>query len=422
MELNHLTIAMLCIHSSPIGAIGTRDTGGMSVYVRELALALGGFGNRIDIYTRTPVEPGPRVVDLGKNVRIIHLPVRGSSRLAKLELHPLLPEFLTALETYRGQNRIQYDLIYSHYWLSGCLGELAHQLWQVPHLVTFHTLGALKNSCGLGRQEPEIRIEAEQQLARQSTGVIMSSERERKNFIRYYGNFFEKTVVIPCGVNFDRFQLMDRQTARLELGLKLSDKVILYVGRFDPLKGIDCLLTAVSLLPTGQSVRLIVVGENSCVGSGFEAMLDELKLRQQVSFAGRIDHGCLPRYYSAADVLAVPSRYESFGLVGLEALACGTPVVTTPVGAMENIIRHGVTGVVVPDFSPRLFAKALKSMLAGTHKTLPEAARSSIAEYTWARTASHLMEHMHTVITHYRREHRAVPGSEAELLTKGSCL
>jgi D-inositol-3-phosphate glycosyltransferase len=151
-------------------------------------------------------------------------------------------------------------------------------------------------------------------------------------------------------------------------------------------------------------------------------MLDKLNLRQQVSFAGRIDHSHLPRYYSAADVLAVPSRYESFGLVVLEALACGTPVVATPVGAMENIIRQGVTGVVVPDFSPRLFAKALKAMLAGTHKTLPEAARSSIAGYTWARTASHLMEHMHTVITHYRREHRTVQGREAELLTKGSCL
>ena len=163
---------MLCIHSSPLGDIGTRDTGGMSIYVRELAQALGRLGHCIDIYTRPPVEARPRVIELSSRVRVIHLPIHDSRCLGKLELYPLLPEFLFALEDFRSQNKIQYDVVYSHYWLSGLLGDWVRQLWQVPHLITFHTLGALKNSCGLGHREPELRVEAEKNMALNSFGSL----------------------------------------------------------------------------------------------------------------------------------------------------------------------------------------------------------------------------------------------------------
>ena len=142
---------MICLHSSPIGDIGTQDTGGMSVYVRELSKELGRLGHYVDIYTRNHSESCSRIITLCKRVRIIHLSVRDSSHLSKFELHPLNPEFLSSLENFRSQEKISYDLIYSHYWLSGILGEWARELFKVPHIIMFHTLGALKNNCGMGQ-------------------------------------------------------------------------------------------------------------------------------------------------------------------------------------------------------------------------------------------------------------------------------
>ena len=404
MENNCLKIAMICLHSSPVGDIGTQDTGGMSVYVRELSKELGRLGHYVDIYTRTNSESCPRIMTLCERVRIIHLSVRDSNHLSKLELHPLIPEFLSSLENFRSQEKISYDLIYSHYWLSGILGEWARELWKVPHLIMFHTLGALKNSCGMGQQEPELRISAEKKLAELSSGIIMASNRERKNFMRYYGAALEKTALVPCGVQFEIFRPIESRKARFNLGLSLKEKVILYVGRLDPLKGIERLMKAFTLLSSRNSVRLIIVGENGCPESGLEKIMRDLGIRKSVSFFERVDHNLLPLYYSAADVLAVPSLYESFGLVALEALACGTPVVATPVGCMEKIIIKGETGLVTSDFSVQALAEALNFYVSGKNNTSPETIRSSIVEYTWSRSAKGVLRFFNEVISEHPKE------------------
>lgn len=409
MSQNDLKIAMLCIHSSPIGAVGSRDTGGMSIYVRELARDLGRLGHHVDIYTRPPVAPSPQVIVVNDNVRIIHLDVPESRCCEKIELYPLLPEFLNALERFARKETIQYDLVYSHYWLSGCLGECARQLWDVPHLVTFHTLGALKNGCSREQAEPEIRIDAEKSLGQHCSRIIMASERERKNLIRYYGIASDKTGVVPCGVDFERFQPMDRRTARLNLGLDQKKKIILYVGRFEPLKGLECLMEAVSLMPDRQDLCVILVGENDNAGSEFRTMIDTLDMRTCVQFAGRIEHALLPIYYNAANILAVPSRYESFGLVALESLACGIPVVSTPVGAMESIICSGESGMVVSDFSAQTLSQGLDESIAGTLAMQPEEIRSSISDYTWSRTAAGVLEHCYLAIEEHQSSSKGKP-------------
>ena len=409
MAQGRLKIAMLCIHSSPIGAIGTRDTGGMSIYVRELAQDLGRHGHYVDIYTRPPVEPSPQVVVVSDTVRIIHLDVPDSRHCSKLELYPLLPDFLLSLISFASRDGVHYDLVYSHYWLSGCLGDCARQLWAVPHLVTFHTLGALKNGCSRKQAEPELRINAEKNLVQHCSRVIMASERERRNLIQHYGIASNKTGVVPCGVDFERFQPMDRQAARSSLGLDQHKKLILYVGRSDPLKGIDCLMEAVSLLPDRQDLCVMIVGENDYADPGFTTMLDRLGMRNNVRFAGRIEHSLLPLYYNAADILAIPSRYESFGLVALEALACGTPVVTTPVGAMESIICPGESGMVVSDFSVRTLSEGLNESMAGASAMQPEAIRSSILGYTWSRTAAGVLKHCYSAIEEQQARCKARP-------------
>jgi len=398
MENKHLKIAMFCLHSSPVDNIGTRDTGGMSVYVHELSKEMARSGHSVDIYTRTHFDSSPQIIHNCKNIRIIHLPVQDSNLLSKIELYPLLPEFLTCLENFRLQDKISYDLIYSHYWLSGILGDLAQALWKVPHLIMFHTLGALKNSFQMEQQEPELRISTEKKLAEQSHGIIMACERERKNLMLYYGVPSEKISIVPCGVEFNIFRPIDRHLARLNLGLALDEKVILYVGRFDPLKGIDRLIEAFSLLASEQSVRLVIVGENGCPGPLLKKQMDDLGVQKRVSFFERVDQNLLADYYSAADVLAIPSRYESFGLVALESLACGTPVVATPVGNMENIICEGETGRVTSDFSPRSIAEALNFFISSENNISPEAIRSSIAEYTWSSSASGVLDVFYNII------------------------
>ena len=210
-------------------------------------------------------------------------------------------------------------------------------------------------------------------------------------------------------MDLDHFQPMDRQAARSSLGLDQEKKLILYVGRSDPLKGIDCLIEAVSLLPDRQDLCVMIVGENDYAGSDFKTMLDTLGMRNYVRFAGRIEHSLLPLYYNAADILAIPSRYESFGLVALEALACGTPVVTTPVGAMESIICPGESGMVVSDFSVRTLSEGLNESMAGASAMQPEAIRSSILGYTWSRTAAGVLKHCYSAIEEQQARCKARP-------------
>ena len=401
MDKKQLRIAMLSIHSNPIGELGANDTGGMSVYIRELAREFGRRGHWVDIYTRLRNGRHQPVIDLFENVRLVHLGIPNNGNLSRLALYPYLSDFFKSMEDFRFHEGIEYDLIHSHYWLSGRLGSWAQELWDLPHLVMFHTLGEVKNRTTVGRPEPELRIAAEKELVNTCHRILAPTDREKDSLVRYYGVREEKIGVVPCGVNLDLFQPQEKQATRKQLGFDPDDIILLYVGRFEPLKGIDRLLEAISHLKDHQRLRLVLVG-----GDGDEAPESQflrqkainLGIEEKLLFAGRIEQEYLPPYYSSADVLVISSHYESFGLVGLEALACGRPVVSTPVGAMERLIKQSQAGHVVSNTLPRSLAKGIQSIITNSTPQQADEIRESVLDYSWSNVAAAILEEYETAI------------------------
>ena len=391
MKEDGLKIAMLSIHSDPIGELGSKDTGGMSVYIRELARELGRRAHRIDIYTRLQAKERRSVTYLYENVRLIHLGIPNGNSLSKLALYPHLSNFFRALENFRKAENLSYDLIHSHYWLSGRLGTWAQSYWNRPHVATFHTLGEVKNRTRTGAIEPGFRIAAEKEIVHTCCRLLAPTERERDNLIRLYDAPAEKIGVVPCGVNLDLFQPQPKAAARKRLALEPDDTILLYVGRFDPLKGLETLLEAMTYFRNQPGIRLVVVGGDGDNSPAHQALLEKterFEISEKVLFVGRIDHYNLPAHYSAADLLVMPSRYESFGMVGLEALACGLPVVSTAVGAVDSLIRKTRAGGIVSDLTPRCLAAGIQSFLSDRSIPAADVIRRSIREYSWSNVAS----------------------------------
>jgi D-inositol-3-phosphate glycosyltransferase len=388
-----LRIAMLSIHSSPLGELGTEDTGGMSVYVRELSLELGRAGHRVDIFTCAGSGTRGTDISISENVRVIRLRAGNGSHVGKNTLFGHLPEIFLALEAYAEANRVSYDFIHSHYWLSGCIGRMARDRWSVPHVSMFHTAGIAKRiACGRER-EPNVRLLSEKRLAHTCDRILTSTEREKDMLMRYYGVGGENIRVVPCGVNLERFRPVARDFARKELGMRDSGFVVLYVGRFAPVKGLERLLAAAAHLRSHQGLKFVIIGGEGRPTPAFREfgrLVKKASIDGMVSFRGRVEHDLLPLYYSAADVLVVPSYYESFGLVALESLACGTPVIAWRVGAMDRLIRNGETGLVMHVPGPRYLATEIEGLMTGS-SWIPlsrEAIRGSVLGYGWSGIAS----------------------------------
>lgn len=391
MKEDCLKIAMLSIHSDPIGELGSKDTGGMSVYIRELARELGRREHHIDIYTRLQGDEKQSITDLYDNVRLIHLGIPNGGRLSKLALYHYLSKFFRALEDFRSAENLSYDIIHSHYWLSGRLANWAQSFWNRPHVATFHTLGEVKNRTGTGAHEPGFRLAAEKEIVHTCHRILAPTARERDSLVRFYDAPAEKIGVVPCGVNLDLFYPEPKTAARKRLGLNPADTILLYVGRFDPLKGLNTLLEAMTYLRHHPRIRLVVVGGDGDQSPEYQALAEKterLAIEGKVMFEGRIDQHNLPPYYNAADVLVMPSRYESFGMVGLEALACGIPVVSTPVGAVDSLIRKARAGCIVSDPSPRSLADGIQSIINDRSIPAADVIRQSILGYSWSNVAS----------------------------------
>ena len=402
MADKQLRIAMLSVHSCPVGTLGTRDTGGMSVYIVELASALGKLGHLVDVYTRVHDPRDRQIYALGKDVQLIHLKAGADEQIHKLAVYTYLPDFACGIEAFRKENNLQYDLVFSHYWLSAWVGEYLQRWWHIPHITMFHTLGAVKNVTGIGEDEPELRIETEKELARSCYHIIAPTEKEKEGLVLHYGSAPEKISVIPCGVNLEVFKPMGKEKAKRELGLG-DEKIILFVGRIEPVKGIEQLLRAMSYLQNRHSSRLVIIGgdDNSQYETGkLLRLARELHIEDSVTFAGSIKQDELLCYYSAADVCVISSYYESFGLVALESLACGTPVVATDVGGSRSIIREGETGYVVADNEPHHLAEKIDLLLSKQSPDINSALaiRASISKYNWSNIAETMVGEFQTVM------------------------
>jgi len=384
---------MLSIHSSPLGELGTINTGGMSIYVRELASEMARLGHTIDIYTCAGTKGNKPVVQLTQNVRLIHFSISKETLSRKQDLFPLLPNIFRIFEEFTENEKLRYDIVHSHYWLSGCLGAMIEEKWHIPHVIMFHTLELMKTPKDPGKRVAQQRIFQEKQLILQNQRIIAPTQQEKKNLINFYHATPDKIDVIPGGVNLDLFQIDSQEDARKHIDINLDGPLLLFVGRFAVEKGITLLLEAMHLLKNKTSIQLIVIG-----GDGRQdprqrdlaLQAAQLHMEKQVHFAGRIDHKQLPLYYNAADLVVMPSLYESFGLVCLEALACGTPVVSTQVGIMPSILNGKTNGTLTTETSPHSLATAIENFLPDQKSTTfdPQQVRQTVEKFSWQHVAT----------------------------------
>jgi D-inositol-3-phosphate glycosyltransferase len=395
------SVAMLSVHTSPLDTPGrTRDAGGMNVYIHQLARELGYSKNTIDIFTRLTNEYSPRIVQLTPNVRVIHIKAGPTAPIHKHDLHQYMPAFAQRIDEFQHSEKTRYDLLHSHYWLSGVAAMQLAQRWDVPHITMFHTLGHLKQLANPYESEPSIRLEMERRLIQQANRIIASTSDERIQIIRHCGATPGQVRVIPCGVDLKLFMPQDQQQARAKLGLKRQLPVLLYVGRLDPFKGPDLLLRAAALME--QETQIVIVGGKSAGDKETEKLRElaaQLNISKRVLFTGARPQHELPMLYSAADVTVVPSYHESFGLAAVESLACGTPVVATRVGGLTTVVHHGETGYLVPR-CPGFFAERLDTLLQSPAllKQMRLAARPSILQFSWKNVASKVQDVYEDVI------------------------
>ncbi|HLI09863.1 MAG TPA: glycosyltransferase [Ktedonobacteraceae bacterium] len=379
-------VAMLSVHTSPLDVAGrTRDAGGMNVYMRELARELGQRDSTIDIFTRWTHPQTPRIVHLSPNVRVIHIQAGPLATIPKNDLYQHIPAFARQVEAFRRAEGLQYDLVHSHYWLSGVAGMHLAGRWDVPHVIMFHTLARLKQLANPDEPESPLRLEMEQRLVQHVDRIIAATQDERRQIIRSCGATPVQVAVIPCGVDLTLFTPQDRQQAREKLGLRQDQPVLLFVGRLDPFKGPDVLLRAAALME--EQAQVVIVGGKLTGDQELQSLrrlAASLKISQRVHFPGARPQQELPTLYSAADVTVVPSYHESFGMAAVEALACGTPVVATRAGGLMTVVQDGETGYLVPR-CPGFFAERLDSLLQqpAVLERMRRAARPSVQHLGW---------------------------------------
>lgn len=383
-------VAFIAFHACPLAAPGQGKSGGMNVYVRELAHSLGDLGVNVDIFTRDHPGANNPIEEISSNVRVVHLP-GGPPEASMDTYYSHLPEFLDALRDFQRDNNLDYQLTHSHYWLSGWAGQTFASERQIPHVMTFHTLALIKLQSRAGEAEPDQRSQSERDLMASSQQIIAFSPHERDAMVRLYGADARRISLAACGVDLTRFRPLDQQQVRKRLGLN-GEKVFLYVGRLEPLKGMELLVHTAAQMETGDDVRVIVVGGD--VNGGQEVdrlkkMAKKLNVEDVFDFVGRVEQEELPLYYNAADVCVVPSYYESFGLAALESMACGTPVVAARVGGLSTIVQHGRTGYLKSWRCPEAFANSLEMIISSDRlkQSMGLAARRRAEGMGWDQVA-----------------------------------
>lgn len=409
-------IAQISLHTSPLAPLGGRDAGGMNVYVLQLSCALGDLGHEVDILTRLDGDLPP-FEQLHRNVRLVRLPAGAPRPLPKDEIADYGSEFLRACRELILREGRGYDLIHSHYWQSARVGAALARELRIPHVVMFHTLGEVKNRARISESEPRRRIRAERLIARRADAVVTASRHERALLERYYGVLPQRVRTIPCGIDLERFSPRDPAEARERLGFPSAVPILLWVGRLEPLKGVDVLIEAFAQLSRPDALLLLVGGDGEADGyrRELEAIAERAGVRERVRFLGPVPHEELPWYYAAADICVVPSYYESFGLVAVEAMACGTPVVASRVGGLAETITDGVTGFLIPWRCPEPFAEKLEILLENRElrERFSAAARRAVEPLRWSRIAAEVSHLYHELLAR-----RAAAGSAGEGLAE----
>lgn len=400
-----MRICAISFHCCPFSLLGGDGTGGMNVYLREMSSSFSNFPEvKIDIFTRIQNPKIREIRHFSPQARVVHLKGGPERPIDRIKLYGFLPEFYENLENFIFKERESYDLIYTHYWLSGLVGERLRQRFGLPLIHIYHTLAFLKGIVLENNgTEHKCRISAEQHLARVSDALISSSEQERRNLIDEYEIPPSKVKVIYPGVNRKIFYPFKSLEVLKEIHCKEDDRVLLYVGRIDPVKGLMTVIDALELLrlrefPLYEKLKSIVIGggrktidlPRSKEFIRIERAIKEKNLRGKVQFLGSKKQDELRRYYSAADALVFPSLYESFGLVALEALACGTPVIASRIGEMTTIIKEGKNGLSFSPNDPSSLSNALEYFFSNDMRlwSRDRIRQNVINNFSWDKTAA----------------------------------
>jgi D-inositol-3-phosphate glycosyltransferase len=400
-----MRIAMLSYHTCPLATLGGKDTGGMNVYVRELTRQLGRLGAHVDVFTRSQDEHVPHVLhDLGYGNRVVHVPAGPEVPLPKQELIGFIPDFVRGVQEFARAKGLRYDLIHSHYWMSGVAALELKRVWNLPIVHMFHTLGLMKQRVARQPDEAdgENRLQGERQVIQQVERIVAATPAELAQLQWLYQADTRKIVIIPPGVDTSHFYPIPEDEAKEAIGIPLCERMLLFVGRIEPLKGIDILIQAIALLRQRNIyVCLAVIGGDpdsspeaqSSEMARLKALREQAGLTDLVAFLGKRGQDTLPYYYSAAEAVVVPSHYESFGMVALEAMACGTPVVASQVGGLAFLVQDGVTGFTVPVDEPLALADRLALLIndRALRQKLGEQAHAVAQQYAWENIAARVL-------------------------------
>jgi D-inositol-3-phosphate glycosyltransferase len=407
-------IATLSVHTSPLEQPGTGDAGGMNVYIVEVSKRLAQRGVEVEIFTRATAGDLPPIVEMAPGVTVRHITAGPYEGLAKEDLPSQLCAFTNGvLRTEAARPPGHYDLVHSHYWLSGHVGWLARERWGVPLVHTAHTLAKVKNSSIAegDRPEPRARVIGEEQVIAEADRLVANTRFEAQDLIDAYDADPGRLTVVEPGVDLGRFR--PGRSDRARFGLPARGHVVAFVGRIQPLKGPDVLIAALAELRRRDPdvpVTVVICGGPS--GSGLDRPTSLIELAGSLGVADKVvflppQRGDdLAALYRSADLVAVPSHNESFGLVALEAQACGTPVVAAAVGGLVTAVRDGHSGVLVDGHDPADWARVLDRLLAapGRLRTLGAGAVAHARHFSWERTASGLLEVYRAAVV----EHRAL--------------
>jgi D-inositol-3-phosphate glycosyltransferase len=417
-----MRIAMISYHTCPLATLGGKDTGGMNVYVRDITLELGRKGVGVDVFTRSQDEHVPHVLhDLGYGNRIVHIQAGPETPLSKETLADHIPEFVQGVQNFAQMKNLRYDILHSHYWLSGLIGLEIQRIWQIPLIQMFHTLAVMKNRVARVEEEAEsdLRLEAEQKLMQKADCIVAATQAELAQLQWLYRADTKRIRVIPPGVDTTHFYPIPKDEALEFIGTPAKYCMLLYVGRIEPLKGIDTLFEAMAMMKQEgfldiNPLCLAIIGgdpdvsreEMSSEMDRLHSLQESLGIGDLVTFLGRRDQDTLQYYYSAAEIVVVPSHYESFGMVALEAMACGTPVIASETGGLAFLVKHGETGFHVPAADPHALAERLKELMADEvlRAKLGKQASSYAKEFSWSRIVDQMLELYASVISSWEDE------------------
>lgn len=392
--------AAISVHSSPLANLGSTDAGGMNVYVRELSCHIAKLGLPIDVFTRRTDPDTPEIQSPCDGVRVISITAGPAAPVSKYDLFQYMPDFASEMALFALRDGVRYDVVHAHYWLSGWVAHLLKRYWTVPFALMFHTTAHMKNAVSPAEfHEPALREQVERKLVCMADSIIAGNPDERADLVWRQRADQAKICTIPPGVDTDLFEPLNRIEARAALGLAPDDAVITFVGRVDPIKGIDTLIEASALL-RDQTLRRLVVqfvgGDLDAGGQPTGALvavardIEQRGLKEHFRLLGSQPQNRLPLLYNASDVVCVPSRYESFGLVAVEAMACGIPVVASRAGGLIFSIDEGVSGLLVAPNDAEGFANAMASIL--NDRVLAErmgfAARQQAHRFAWPAIAA----------------------------------